>query len=279
MPMTWIEPEVAFSHRGIDIYHCYKDSDALTCWYNADISEDEDYAFDVRDLPVPAGVDPDDHALIVAHAIDKGLVEFLDEPELDPLTIEMQIAADGVDTVTVEAAALLKSIEPKQLAQLAKAGWGAVPFARQLAESLCKTDYLVAGFFAALPEGQEVRILINEEQALAFLKEKHADTYWALQCALGRAVKVNGTVDEDLTVRKEVHTFVELTDDQREAFVELDEAGEPQLDYLGLCADSRLIAKMHKAVRDTAYERIISDADHGWDPLRASDVRIDAEIA
>lgn len=279
MPMIWTAPEVAFTHRGVDIYLAYKDGAPLAHWYSTDASEQEDYEFDVRDLPVPAGVTLDNHSLIVAHAIDKGLLDFEDEPELDPRTVEMQVSAEGVETVTVEARALLESVDHKQLVQLAKAGWGNVTFAHQLAERLSMMDYLVAGLLAALPEGEEVRIQINADQALAFLKENHRDTYWSLLCALGQAVTVNGTVDEDLTIRKEIRTFVELTDDQRKAFVELDETGEPQLDYLGLCSDSRLIAKLHEAVRDAARERTISDADHGWEPSRPNDVRIEAKIA
>lgn len=279
MPMTWIEPAVAFSHRGVDIYHCYKDDAAMDYWYSTDANEDEEYDFDVRSLPVPAGVSYDNHALIVAHAIDNGLLDFEDEPELDSIKIELKVDAEGVEPIVVDAQALLDALTLDQLCQLARADWNCSTTGREYVEGLNAQDYQVAAFLASVPAVQEIRIQLDAQKALAHLKSARTDVFWALQCALGRAIAVSGTVDEDLTIRKEVSTFIELSDEQRKAYVELDEAGEPQVDYLGLCADSRLIAKMHKAVRDTAYERIISDAGHGWDPLRANDVRIEASIA
>lgn len=279
MPMTWIEPAVAFSHRGVEIYHSYKGSDALEYWYSTDVSEDEEYDFDVRNLPVPAGVSPDNHALIVAYAIDNGLLDFVEDPELDPIEVELKVNAEGVEPIVVDACALLDAFPLGQLCDLARADWKSSTVGREHIEGLRSQNYQVAAFLASVAGEKEICIQLDEHQVLTYLKGRRTDAFWTLQCALGRAVPVSGFVDKDLTIRKEVRTFVELTDEQRQAFVEFDEVGYPQLDYLGLCADSGLIAKMHETVRDTAYERTISDAEHGWDLLLTNDVRIEAEIA
>jgi len=77
MPVKWVEPEVFLRYRGVNIYHVYRNDvfgDRRTYWYGNSIycSDGGDDAFDVRHLPVPDGVNPDDHAAIIRAAIDAG---------------------------------------------------------------------------------------------------------------------------------------------------------------------------------------------------------------
>lgn len=53
MPLVWQDPEVALTHRGVKVYHTYKDNDAghrLMYWYSFYKSYDEEREFDVRSL-------------------------------------------------------------------------------------------------------------------------------------------------------------------------------------------------------------------------------------
>lgn len=114
---------------------------------------------------------------------------------------------------------------------------------------------------------------------MTFLKESRAEAYWALQCALGRAVKVTGRVDELLTISKEVEAYVELSEEQRNDYVEVGEDGALQLDHLNLTVDSMFAEKMNQAVRDAAYKRTIINSNHAWEPIETRDVQVNAEIA
>ena len=75
--------ELFFEHRGVKIFHAYKDefSDIpLDFWYctSASAPADSTYEFDVRDLPHYAGdplrASPDEHATAIKAAIDAGLL-------------------------------------------------------------------------------------------------------------------------------------------------------------------------------------------------------------
>lgn len=53
MPLKWVYPEVAFRHKGVTIFHTYRNDDAGDVsdnWYTTDQSTLEDSSFDVRDL-------------------------------------------------------------------------------------------------------------------------------------------------------------------------------------------------------------------------------------
>jgi len=53
MPFVWHDPELAMTHRGIRVYHTYKDSDMghpYDYWYSFSMADDEG-TFDVRTLP------------------------------------------------------------------------------------------------------------------------------------------------------------------------------------------------------------------------------------
>lgn len=57
MPYDWVNPDKFLKHRGISVYHTYKEDDyCKRCeyWYTTDINTTEsndDCVFDVRDLP------------------------------------------------------------------------------------------------------------------------------------------------------------------------------------------------------------------------------------
>tara|TARA_Y100000310_G_scaffold327090_2_gene392935 strand:- start:2140 stop:2601 length:462 start_codon:yes stop_codon:yes gene_type:complete len=62
-------------HRGVNIFHDYKESyypvdEPMTYHYSLDVTGDD--TFDVRDLPVPEGVESNAHEDIIAAAIDSG---------------------------------------------------------------------------------------------------------------------------------------------------------------------------------------------------------------
>ena len=85
MPYKWVDPDVFFEYKGIEIYHSYKDGwyiDVFNFRYSTDILENTgdtvDYEFDVRDLPNPDNLDLnhgiDNHETIIKGAIDKKLL-------------------------------------------------------------------------------------------------------------------------------------------------------------------------------------------------------------
>jgi hypothetical protein len=79
MPVINTSAKIAAVHRGITIYHAYKESDYpvdehLT--YSYSLTDGDDYGeFDVRNLYLPDGVDINDHKSIIAHAIDNGKLD------------------------------------------------------------------------------------------------------------------------------------------------------------------------------------------------------------
>ena len=84
-------PEVFLEHEGTRIYHHYKNGDLderLNHWFNTDFNEDEDYAFDVRDLKGWEGgsVDknnaaPADQKKVICIAIENGELVFPEEED------------------------------------------------------------------------------------------------------------------------------------------------------------------------------------------------------
>ena len=83
-------PEVFLEHEGKKIYHHYKNGDLderLNHWFNTDYYENEDYAFDVRDLKGWEGgneenksnATPADQKKVIRTAIDNKELEFPEE--------------------------------------------------------------------------------------------------------------------------------------------------------------------------------------------------------
>jgi hypothetical protein len=78
--MEWVEPELFMEHDGKEVYHAYKDQDSghrLEFWFNTSLAEDDEYEFDVRNLP---GYEPGcDIKQVIRDAIDKGVIKFEEE--------------------------------------------------------------------------------------------------------------------------------------------------------------------------------------------------------
>ena len=75
MPIINVPPALFMVHRGVNIFHDYKESyypvdEPMTYHYSLDVTGDD--TFDVRDLPVPEGVESNAHEDIIAAAIDSG---------------------------------------------------------------------------------------------------------------------------------------------------------------------------------------------------------------
>ena len=96
MPTTWVMPEVFLRHKGVTIWHIYKNNhadqgkrDYLFGW--DDCCSDEADCFDVRDLPNPKKLDlskDKNRRTVIKAAIEAGIVTdhgvFLPEEIQDP---------------------------------------------------------------------------------------------------------------------------------------------------------------------------------------------------
>jgi len=116
MPYEWVDPELFLEHEGVAVYHCYDDGDMVSSyWYTTDPSDcnykfpeiGSKAQFDVRDLPdLGLAVDePTNHALIIEHAIEEGLITgeptretTSDEMERESLVVRIEVI-DGVAEV------------------------------------------------------------------------------------------------------------------------------------------------------------------------------------
>lgn len=76
---NWVAPDVLLTHKGVTIYHIYKNDDSenrIRCFEYGWVEDCSDYdtctSFDVRELPNPAG--HVEHARIIRDAIDAGII-------------------------------------------------------------------------------------------------------------------------------------------------------------------------------------------------------------
>ena len=73
MPYIWTEPELVLKHRGVSVYHVYKDGwwdcGRREFLYTTDITEQSRH-FDIRDLV--SFQDSEEHIAIMKRAIDTG---------------------------------------------------------------------------------------------------------------------------------------------------------------------------------------------------------------
>jgi hypothetical protein len=77
----WVPAELALEHKGVRVYHTYRNDEmeagAKIYWFVLDAEDSFDDAFDVRDLAVPREVsDPFER---LRTAVDLGLLPFKDE--------------------------------------------------------------------------------------------------------------------------------------------------------------------------------------------------------
>ena len=75
-----------FDNRGglqIPVYHVYKSNnfpDPLTYWYTLDECEDDQYAFDIREIPTWSSVSSEsreNHQDCIQEALDNGVIDFV----------------------------------------------------------------------------------------------------------------------------------------------------------------------------------------------------------
>jgi hypothetical protein len=55
MPYEWVDPEMFLEHKGVKVWHCYKDDVVSGCWFTTDPSDcdtefDNGAQFDAWDL-------------------------------------------------------------------------------------------------------------------------------------------------------------------------------------------------------------------------------------
>ena len=77
MPNMWVEPEEVVRHNNSRVYHAYKDgsiSQPYRFHYTTDDCEEDEYIFDIRDLPVYD--EKLEHADVLKQAIDQNLLRF-----------------------------------------------------------------------------------------------------------------------------------------------------------------------------------------------------------
>lgn len=84
MPYAWVKPEVALEHKGVKIYHVYKnddyDSGPRTFWFGYSIFCDDEGidSFDVRDLAkmigMPCPESWEEIKAVLIAAIDRGIL-------------------------------------------------------------------------------------------------------------------------------------------------------------------------------------------------------------
>ncbi len=110
MPMIWTEPETFFVHRGVSVYHIYKDDDwesgVRTYWFTLDptAGDNSDEEFDVRALSTHTS----DLFIkqTIKEALDSGELELPEGVEFDDtvptrevhkisLTVERYVYADN----------------------------------------------------------------------------------------------------------------------------------------------------------------------------------------
>lgn len=287
MPIDFVAPEKVMTVKGVPIFRHYCDMDAnkpSDHWYNTDECESEECLFDVRDLPVPIGVAHDQHALIIAHAIDKGLVHFpIDLPEEGPQTqspvVSGRVAAPvQSNQVDFDAAQWVLQASVDDFVGMAKAGCEGTAEAAAVAEFMKNHDYRVAGFFYSLPYEcrQNWQASINEEEALSLLKEERPEVYGELLCKLNRAVRFSGFVTESLIIQKSVDVIVSLDDLDTviEEMLIKNDAGETVLDIPAMREYTNLNDLAETAVREAAYQQTINDGDHGWEGIACESVEV-----
>ncbi len=279
MPMSWIEPETLTTHRGVAIYHTYKNDsadDRMTYWYTTDIIDGEDFTFDVRELPVPEGVEPENHALVIANAIDKGLIDLADDVEIeDPL---MQVRADirsesHHGEVEFDASAWMDQASSETIAALQATGWCEKALTSEIARWMDIRDYRIAAYLhqarATCPacDLSDLEVVLKKEDAETYLDAHHPDKYGKALHLNRLAVKVTGVVNETITIRKEVTDYLPIPEAEFQAHLKDGEAGEVnEMALIDLQKDAAFDEKLASFLRERAYEQLVTgDEDHGWE--------------
>ena len=101
MPYTWTEPDVAVEHKGVEVYHLYKNdqeqSGAREYWFCIDEcgSDDDNHGengvFDIRELPLKGDITKLTSLDAIKLAIDEGfLVPGMSRDDLDNKIEELE---------------------------------------------------------------------------------------------------------------------------------------------------------------------------------------------
>lgn len=112
MPLSWQDPEVALTHRGVRVYHTYKDDDIENrneYWYSFYMAAD-DGEFDVRNLVGPEldgnFTNEEGRRRIIRMAIEHGILAVPDDcvPECphENLCIDRYIVDNAAATVELD---------------------------------------------------------------------------------------------------------------------------------------------------------------------------------
>lgn len=289
MPMTWIEPEELMTHNGVVIYHTYKNDsadDRQSYWYTTDISDDEDFEFDVRDLPVPEGVGAENHRFIIAHAIDRDLIVLADIDEIEVPTVQVSAeiwSDDERRAVEFDAAQWLRQAPSSEIIALHDCGWRGDYAADVVGEWMESYDYRVAGLFhyirnTELPEDLSAfDVAVDEASALKYLEDNLPEEYGDLMVHKGLAVRVSGVVDETITIQKHVSGYISVEEPQFQSILFDSETGAKTASGLvDLQIDAEFDEKLASYLREIAYSELItSDGDHGWEVTDSEGVVID----
>jgi hypothetical protein len=277
--MTWIEPETLTVHRGVSVYRTYKNECAdsrLTYWYTTDLIGDEDFEFDVRELPVPEGVEPENHALVIAHAIDQSLIELSDGTDIEPEN-RYRVRADIRSTefyeeLQFDAADWLLEAPVEAIAALQASGWCEEATSSAMVRWLEIRNYKVGGFAhgtRTASSDNDLRgfeVVIKPEDAESFLHEYNPEKYGEVMHRNKRALKVSGVVEEVVTIEKSVSGYLLIDEPEFQSCLFDSETGEDiENGVLDLRLNSEFDEKLATFLREAAYEQLITDGKHGWE--------------
>lgn len=268
--MTEIDtPDLFLSYAGVDVYHTFKtDTDVLSTYYYTVEQFNEDAEFDVRDLPVPAGVDPSNHTLIMQAAIDASEGEFMGiTTESQEPAVPVFVGIESFDAgYTLDAAEWLAVAPEDQVLALALGDevcpdpWGGNEGADALFQWLTENHYLAASLKAYIeanpdPEGVDRHICAaNGEEAMQWLVTHRPELYWKVMVKQGKAKAITGTVTETIVATRTVTTYSEC-----------DEGGVVDQETA------------EEAIREAAYETNLQDFAHGWDLTSESEPEVEIQ--
>ncbi len=111
MPLVWQDPEVALIHRGVPIYHTYKDNNIFgkaVYWYSFSTRPGQG-EFDVRTLPPGRVSEGRTHALTIRAAIENGDLKVPEEYQ--PACPHENLCVDSYKVTCADAHVLLARTE------------------------------------------------------------------------------------------------------------------------------------------------------------------------
>lgn len=152
MPKLTIPAQKLTTWRGYSIYRTYHDDD-LSKPHRTQyaLHHDGQYGFNIRDLPVPIGIHPAQHALIAQSALDNGIIprQLAATPDEPVETVMAMVETlDGVDHLHFNALDWVLDATDGELLQLANEGFEYTDAALSIAMYVQHFNYQLAGFIA-----------------------------------------------------------------------------------------------------------------------------------